>query len=106
MLQLHSIVHNYTLKKLNSQAYRTKTYQEGKPLLLGTLVLKRKFTHVHFSDKFEALRIGPYKILDRLSDVTFEFLSQDGSTIHNHRNHLIPFYPKEQLLYPHLRNFI
>ena len=34
------------------------------------------------------------------------FLSQDGSTVHVHRNHLIPYYPKESLLYPHLRCFM
>ena len=68
--------------------------------------MKRIFTHVHFSDKLKPLRIGPYKILDRLSDVTYEFLSQDGSTFHIHRNHLIPYYPKEPLLYPHFRNLM
>ena len=47
-----------------------------------------------------------YKILDRLSDVTYELLAQDGSTLHVHRNHIIPYYPKEPLLYPHLRNFM
>ena len=97
MLQIYSLVHNYTLKKLNSQAYITKTYHEGKPLPLGTFVLKRNFTHVLFSDKLKPLPIGPYKILDRLSDVTYELLSQDCSTFQIHRNHLIPYYPKESL---------
>ena len=106
MLQIYSIVHNYTLKKINSQAYITKTDHEGNSLPFGTFVLKRNFTHVHFSDKLKPLGIRPYKILDRLSDVTYELLSQDGSTFHNHRNHLIPYYPKEPLLYPHLRNFM
>ena len=73
---------------------------------LGTFVLKRNFTHVHFSDKIKPLRIGAYRILERLSDVTYELLSQDGSTFHIHRNHLIPYYPKEPLSYPHLRNFL
>ena len=67
--------------------------------------MKRNFTRVHSSDKLKPLRIGPYKTLDRLSDVTYELLSQDGSTFHIQRNHLIPYYPKEPLLYPHLRNF-
>ena len=38
--------------------------------------------------------------------MTYELLAQDGSTIHVHRNHLIPYYPKEPLLYPHLRSFM
>ena len=93
-------------QKTNSHAYITKTYYEGKPLPSGTFVLKQIFSHVHFSDKLKPLRIGSYKFLDRLSDVTYELLSQDGSAIHVHRNHLIPYCPKELLLYPHLRSFM
>ena len=106
MLQIYSTVYEHTLRKINSHAYNTKTYHEGKPLPIGTFVLKRDFTQVHFSDKLKPLRIGPYNIIDRLSDVTYELLSQDGSTIHVHRNHLIPYYAKEPLLYPHLRIFM
>ena len=107
MLQIYSTVYENTLRKINSHAYITKTYHEGKPFPIGTFVLKRNFTHVHFSDKLKPLRIGPYEIIDRLSDVTYALLAQDGSTIHVHRNHLIlPYYPKEPLLYPHLRSFM
>ena len=106
MLQIYSTAYENTLQKINSHAYITKTYHEGKPLPIGTFVLKCNFTQVHFSDKLKPLRIGPYKIIDRLSDVTYELLSQDGSTVHVHRNHLIPYYPKEPLLYPHLRSFM
>ena len=106
MLQIYSTVYENTLRRINYHAYITKIYNEGKPLPIGTFVLKRNFTHVHFSDKVKPLRIGPYKIIDRLSDVTYELLSQDGSTVHVHRNHLIPYYPKEPLLYPHLGSFM
>ena len=63
---------NILFKKLTLKNI-TKTYHEGKPLPLGTFALKRNFSHVHFSDKLKPLRIGPYKILDRLSDVTSNF---------------------------------
>ena len=106
MLQIYSTVYENTLRKINSHAYITKSCHEGKPLPIGTFVLKRNFTHVHFSDKLKPLRIGPYKIIERLSDVTYELLAQDGSTIHVHRNHLILYYPKKPLLYPHLRSFM
>ena len=106
MLQIYSTVYGNTIRKINSHAYITKTYHEGKPLPIGTFVLKRNFTHVHFFDKLKPLRIGPYKIIDRLFDVTYELLSQDASTVHVHRNHLIPYYPKEPFLYPHLRSFM
>ena len=48
MLQIYSTVYENTLRKINSHAYITKTYNEGKPLPIGTFVLKRNFTHVHF----------------------------------------------------------
>ena len=91
---------------MNSHAYTTKTYHEVEPLPIGTFVPKRKLSHVHFSNKLKPLWIGPYKILDRLSDVTYELFSQNGSTVHVQRNHLIPYYSKEPLLYPHLCNFM
>ena len=106
ILQIYSTVNENTLRKINSRAYITKTYHEGKPLPIGTFVLKRNFTYVHFSDKLKPLRIGPYKIIDRLSDVTYELFSQDGSTVHVYRNHSIPYCPKEPLLYPNLRSFM
>ena len=106
MLQIYSTVYENTLRKIHSHAYITKTYHEGKPLPIGTFVLKRNFTHVHFSDKLEPFRIGPYKIIDRLSDVTNELLSQDGSTVMFTVYHLIPYNPKEPLLYPHMRSFM
>ena len=91
------LTHTHILQKLTTKV---------NPFPLVLLFLKRNFTHVHFSDKLKPLRIGPYKILDRLSDVTYALLAQDGSIVHVHRNHLIPYYPKEPLLYPHLRNFM
>ena len=70
------------------------------------MYLNVNFSHVEFSDRFKPLRIGPYKILDRVSDVTYELLSQDGSTLHVLLEHLIPYYPKEPFVYPHLRHFM
>ena len=41
-----------------------------RPLDIGTFVLKRNFLHVHFSDKLKPLRIGPFKIINKISDIT------------------------------------
>ena len=81
-LQIYSTVYENTLTKITSHAFITKTYHEGKPLPIGTFVLKQIFSHLHFPDKLKLFRIGPYKIRDRLSDVTNELLSRDGSTLH------------------------
>ena len=92
----------YTIRKINSQAYITKTHYETMPLPMRTLVLKWNFAPVQLSDNFEPHWIGPYEVLDRICDVlTF---SQDGSTFHTHRTHTTPYYSKS-LPYPHLQNF-
>ena len=44
MLQRFSTVYEKTLKQINSHAFITKTYHEGKPLLIGTFVLKQNFS--------------------------------------------------------------
>ena len=59
MLQIYSTAYETTLRKINSHAYITYAYHGDKPLPIGTFVLKRNFTHVHFSDKLKPLRIGP-----------------------------------------------
>ena len=43
MLQIYSTVYENTLRKINSHAYITKTYHEGKPLPTGTFVFKTQF---------------------------------------------------------------
>ena len=106
MIQNNSTVYEHTIRKVNSPAYITKIYHEVKQLPSGIFVLERNFSHVHFSNKLEMLRIVLYEIFDRLSDVTCEFLLQDGSTFDIHKKHLLPLYLKEPLLYPHLRNFM
>ena len=49
--------------------------------------------------------MDPYKSLQYLSDVTFELIAQDGSTFHSHRNHVLPYYPKEPILFSYLRQY-
>ena len=100
MLQIYSTLYENSLKKRNSHAYNTKTYHEGKTLTIGTFVLKQNIFHIRFSDKLKPLRIGPYTILDRLSDVTYELLSPDGSTVHVNRNYLIPLLSKTAIFVP------
>ena len=49
------------------------------------------------------LRIGPFKIINKISDITYEIVDQDGYTSHIHRNHLVPYYPKEPIIFPFLQ---
>ena len=104
MIQIYHTVYENT-KKNNSFAYFNKTYLNPRPLDIGTFVLKRNFLSVHFSDKLKPLRIGPFKINNIISDITYEIVNQDGYTSHIHRNHLVPYYPKEPLIFPFIQNY-
>ena len=69
------------------------------------MVLKRNFLHVHFSGKLKPLRIGPFKINNKISDITYEIVNQDGYTSYIHRNHLVPYYPKEPIIFPFIQQY-
>ena len=100
MIQIYHTVYENTKRKNNSFAYCIKTYNNPRPLDIGAFVLKRNFLHVHFSDKLKPLRIGPFKIIIKISDITYESVNQDGYTSHIHRNHLVPNYRKEPIIFP------
>ena len=104
MMQIYHTVYEKTKRKINSMAYFNKTYHNPRPLDIGTFALKRNFLHVHFSEKLKPLRIGPFKI-NKVSDITYEFVNQDGYTSHIHRNHLVPYNPKKPIIFLFLQQY-
>ena len=105
MIQIYHTVYDNTKRKGNSFAYFKKTYNNPRPLYIGTFVLKRKFLHVHSSDELKPLRTGPFKIINKISDVTYEIINQDGYTSLLHRNHLVPYYSKEPIIFPFIHKY-
>ena len=99
MIQIYHTVYENTKRKVNSFACFNKTYNNPRPLDIGTFVLKN-FLHVHFSDKLKPLTIELFKIINKISDITYESVNQDGYTSQIHRNHLIPYYSKEPNIFP------
>ena len=104
MLEIYSTVHRHINHKLNSQSSIFET-THLKQLPLNTFVIHANFKPVNFSKKLKPLRIGPYKILKQLSEVTYELLSQDGSTFQTHGNHNLPYYPKEPIIFPYIKHY-
>ena len=103
MIQIYHTVYENTKRKINSFDGFNKTYNNPRPLDIGTFVLKRNFLHVRFSDKLKPLRIGPFKIINKISDITNKIVNQDGYTCHIHRNHLVPYYPKIPIIFPFIQ---
>ena len=105
MIQICHTVYENTKRNINSFAYFNETYNNPRPLDIGTFVLKRNFSHVHFSDKLKPLRSGPFEIINKISDITYEIVNQDGYTSHIHGNHLVPYYPKEPIFFPFIQQY-
>ena len=68
-------------------------------LKIGTFVLKPNFnTHKGISKKLQPLRKEPYQIIAKPTDVTYKLTDSTKKEIVQHRNNLLPYYPKEYAL--------
>ena len=52
-----------------------------KPLPLDSFVLHRKFRSGQLSYKLKSVLHGPFKLIIQPTDVTYEFLTQDGKHV-------------------------
>ena len=68
-------------------------------LKIGTYVLTPNFTtQKKISKKLQPLRKRPYQIIDKPTDVTYKLTDLNKKEIVQHRNTLLPYYPKEYAL--------
>ena len=68
-------------------------------LKIGTFVLIPNFNkHKGISKKLQSLRKGPYQIIAKPTDVTYKLTDSNQKEIVQHRNNLLPHYPKEYAL--------
>ena len=68
-------------------------------LKIGTFVLIPYFdTQKGISKKLQPLRKGPYQIIAKPTDVTYKLTDLNKKEIVQHRNNLLPYYPKEYAL--------
>ena len=68
-------------------------------LKTGTFVLIPNFnTQKGISKKLQPLRKGPYQIIAKPTDVTYKITDSNKKEIVQHRNNLLPYYPKEYAL--------
>ena len=51
-----------------------------------------------FLKKLQPLRKGPHQIIGKPTDVTYKLIDTNKKEIIQHRNNLLPYYPKEYAL--------
>ena len=99
----HNEIYQKITKKLlqrqNINEQINSRFTPASDLKIGTFVLIPNFnTQKGISKKLQPLRKGPYQIIARPTDVTYKITDSNKKEIVQHRNNLLPYYPKEYAL--------
>ena len=99
----HNEIYQKVTKKLlqrqNINEQINSRFTPASDLKIGTFVLIPNFnTQKGISKKLQPLRKGPYQIIAKPTDVTYKITDSDKKEIVQHRNNLLPYYPKEYAL--------
>ena len=87
------------LQRQNINEQINSRFTPASDLKIGTFVLRPNFnTQKGISKKLQPLRKGPYQIIAKPTDVTYKITDSDQKEIVQHRNNLLPYYPKEYAL--------
>ena len=87
------------LQRQNINEQINSRFTPASDLKIGTFVLIPKFnTQKGISKNLQPLRKIPYQITAKPTDVTYKITDSDQKEIVQHRNNLLPYYPKEYAL--------
>ena len=87
------------LQRQNINTQINSRFMPTADLKIGTFVLIPNFnTQKGISKKLQPLRKGSNKIIDKPTEVTYKFTESSKKEIVQHRNNLLPYYPKEYAL--------
>ena len=97
-----NLIHNVQKKLLQRQNINDQINSRFTPatdLKIGTFVLIPNFSpQKGISKKLQPLRNEPYQIIAKPTDVTYKLTDSNQKEIVQHRNNLLPYYPKEYAL--------
>ena len=99
----HNKIYQKVTKKLlqrqNINNQINSRFMPATDLKIGTFVLIPNFnTQKGISKKLQPLRKRPYQIIDKPTEMTYKFTDLNKKEIVQHRNNLLPYYPKEYAL--------
>ena len=99
----HNEIYQKVTKKLlqrqNINDQINSRFTPATDLQIGTFVLIPNFkTQKGISKKLQSLRKGPYQVIAKPTDVTYKLTDLNKKEIVQHRNNLLPYYPKEYAL--------
>ena len=87
------------LQRQNINEQINSRFTPASDLKIGTFVLIPNFnTQKGISEKLQPLCKGPYQIIAKPTDVTYKITDSDQKEIVQHKNNLLPYYPKDYAL--------
>ena len=87
------------LQRQNINNQINSRFMPATDLKIGTFVLIPNFTtQKGISKKLQPLRKGPHQIIDKPTEVTYKLTDSSKKEFIQHRNNLLPYYPKEYAL--------
>ena len=88
------------LQRQNINEQINSRFTPASDLKIGTFVLIPNFNNQKgiSKKKLQPLRKGPYQVIAKPTDVTYKITDSDQKEIVQHRNNLLPYYPKEYAL--------
>ena len=99
LCHLYNIKHKPRTSRQNINEQINSRFTPASDLKIGTFVLIPNFnTQKGISKKLQPLRKGPYQIIAKPTDVTYKITDSNKKEIVQHRNNLLPYYPKEYAL--------
>ena len=82
-------------------------FRTAKPLEKNTFVLITNQQQIDgVSNKLLPLKTGPYLIIDKPTETTYILKDNNKEYITTHRNHIVPYYPKERHNKLELQNYL
>ena len=97
--ELYQKVTKKLLQRQNSNNQINSRFMPATDLIIGTFVLIPNFnTQKGISKKLQPLRKGPYQIIAKPTDVTYKLTDSTKKENVQHRNNLLPYYPKANAL--------
>ena len=94
--EVHNEVHNYLNQNKHLRTFINRRFGAAQPLKINSYVLVvNKATQIGISKKIQPQKIGPYKIIDTPTLVTYKLEDFSGKQITRHRSNFVPYYPKE-----------
>ena len=82
-------------------------FRTAKPLEKNTFLLVTNQQQIEgVSKKLLPLKTGPYLIIDKSTETTYILKDNNKEQITIHRNHIVPYYPKEKHIKLELQNYL